>query len=551
MKLNIISLLLLLIATCSWGQVKNTSSSDEKQRIPIKPIVVEGEVTGVPDGALVFFSYNINKSYAYWHANGILADTVRNGKFHIEKKFIYKDLEDSEDNEKYSLVLNGGNLFVYAYPGSTVKVTGTPDPEFLNWRAESNHPLQKELNEYIDHRRKNVANVKKKIQEAYEADDVHDDLVEKLNREKDSIHVVAMLDFMKNRECDDVFADEVCRISNIAFFLKNEELSGKIRDFIKEKVPAEYNDNQAIILSKRYLAPSSGYLHVGDKMMDFTFYDRDDKVHKLSEFVGKKPVVLQFSTKGCGACHAIRPEIEEFYAKHKDEVEVITISMDNEKAWKSDEKVSWQDWNDHASGSTIGAKFPLQGYPYYVIISADGTISSTFLGNGELHEYFKTFQQPQAQQSTTGNQAKLYSPTKDFTFHDRKGKEHKLSDFKGKYIVLIFSYIGEPTLLEAKQVLDGFYKRNKDKVEVIDISIDSKEDWLAQKSTVSFHEWNDYNYALELSEYYGMKTSFVIIHPNGNILHMSRARLGSFFKELVEHVPDEEIKNLLEQKSRK
>ena len=549
MKQKIISILLLLIATCSWGQVKNTSSSDEKQRIPIKPIVVEGEVTGVPDGALVFFSYNINKSYAYSAANGILADTVRNGKFHIEKRFIYKDFEDSEDNEKYSLVLNGGNLFVYAYPGSTVKVTGTPDPEFLNWRAESNHPLQKELNEYIDHRRKNVANVKKKIQEAYEADDVHDDLVEKLNREKDSIHVVAMLDFMKNRECDDVFADEVCRISNIAFFLKNEELSGKIRDFIKEKVPAEYNDNKAIILSKRYLAPSSGYLHVGDKMMDFTFYDRDDKVHKLSEFVGKKPVVLQFSTKGCGACHAIRPEIEEFYAKHKNEVEIITISMDNVRAWKSDEKVSWQDWNDHASDSSIGAKFPLQGYPYYVIINSDGIISSTFLGNVELCEYFKTFQQPQAQQSTTGNQAKLYSPTKDFTLHDRKGKEHKLSDFKGKYIVLMFTYEGCEPCLEAMPILDGFYKRNKDKVEVIAISSVSKEDWLAEKSTVSFHEWNER--ASDIGLYYGLDTSFVIIHPNGNILHMSRARLGSFFKELVEHVPDDEIKNLLKQKSRK
>ena len=391
MKRNLISLLLLLIATCSWGQVKNTSSSDEKQRIPIKPIVIEGEVTGVPDGALVFFGYNINKSYAYSTANGILADTVRNGKFHIEKRFIYKDFKDSEDNEKYSLVLNGGNLFVYAYPGSTVKVTGTPDPEFLNWRAESNHPLQKELNEYIDHRRKNVANVKKKIQEAYEADDVHDDLVEKLNREKDSIHVVAMLDFMKNRECDDVFADEVCRISNIAFFLKNEELSGKIRDFIKEKVPAEYNDNQAIIMSKRYLAPSSGYLHVGDKMMDFTFYDRDDKVHKLSEFVGKKPVVLQFSTKGCGACHAIRPEIEEFYAKHKNEVEIITISMDNEEIWKKEKKVSWHDWNDHAFGTIVGSKFDIPGWPFYVIIRPDGIIGSTFLGTDKLQKYFNSF----------------------------------------------------------------------------------------------------------------------------------------------------------------
>ena len=548
-KILVIFFACVSVSLSSLAQSKGNTTSDEKQRIPIKPIVIEGEVSGVPDGTPVFFSYNINKSQSYSSANGILVDTVRNGKFRIEKKFIYKDLEDSEDNEKYSLLINRCGLFVYAYHGSTVKVTGTPDPEFLNWRAESDHPFQKELNEYIDHRRKNVANVKKKIREAYEAGDFDDDLVQKLNREKDSIHVVAMLDFMKNRECDDVFADEVCRISNIAFFLKNEELSGKIRDFIKEKVPAEYNDNQAIILSKRYLAPSSGYLHVGDKMMDFTFYDRDDKVHKLSEFVGKKPVVLQFSTKGCGACHAIRPEIEEFYAKHKNEVEIITISMDNERAWKSDEKVSWRDWNDHASDSSIGTKFDLSGYPYYVIINSDGIISSTFLGNVELREYFKTFQQPQAQQFTTSNQAKLYSPTKDFTLHDRKGKEHKLSDFKGKYIVLIFSYIGEPTLLEAKQVLDGFYKRNKDKVEVIDISRDSKEDWLAEKSTVNFHEWNER--ASDIGLYYGLDTSFVIIHPNGNILHMSRARLGSFFKELIEHVPDEEIKNLLKQKSRK
>ncbi len=547
MKRNIISLLLLLIATCSWAQDKNTSTSDEKQRIPIKPIVIEGEVTGVPDGAPVNFGFQINNSLEYTHGN-ILVDTIRNGKFRIEKKFIYKDLKDSEDNEKYLLFVNRCGLVIYAYQGSTVKVTGTPDRDGLKWRAESNHPLQKELAEYIDHRRKSVADIKKRIQEAYEADDVDDDLVQKLEREKDSIHAVAMLDFMKNRECDDVFADQVNSISIIAYYLKNEELKGKIRDLIKEKVPAEYNDNPSIIQARQVLAPSSGHLHVGDKMMDFTFYDRDDKVHKLSEFVGKKPVVIQFSTKGCGACHAIRPEIEDFYAKHKDEVEIITISMENEKTWKSDEKVSWQDWNGHVSGSAIETKFDLSAYPYYVIISSDGTISSTFAGNVELRDYFNTFQKPQAQQSSAGNQAKLYSPTKDFTLCDRKGKEHKLSEFKGKYIVLMFTYKGCEPCLEAMHILDGFYKRNKDKAEVISISLDDKNVWEKGKDTVSFHEW--YNYT-DMHYYYGLETYFVIIHPNGNILHMSRYRLGSFFKELMEHVPDEEIKNLLKQKSKK
>lgn len=553
MKLNKLSLLLLLIATCSWGQVKNTSSSNEKQRIPIKPIVVEGEVTGVPDGTPVHFGFQINNSNEYMDGN-ILVDTIRNGKFRIEKKFIFKDLEDSEDNENYILgITNFGmpiGMPIYAYPGLTVKVTGTPDRDCLNWRAESDHPLQKEFNIYQDYKKKMLASIRKKIQEAYEADNVDDELVEKLKREKDSIYVVSLLDFMKDRECNSVFAMEIYGMAYYATMtLGSEELSDRIRKFFSEKVTKEYNDNPQIIHAKRLLVPSSKHLHVGDKMMDFTFYDRDDKVHKLSEFVGKKPVVLQFSTKGCGPCHTIRPEIEEFYAKHKNEVEIITISMDNVRAWKSEEKVSWQDWNDHASDSSIGTKFDLSGYPYYVIINSDGIISSTFPGNVELREYFKTYQQPQAQQSTTGNQAQLYSPTKDFTLYDRKGKEHKLSEFKGKYIVLIFSYIGEPTLLEAKQVLDGFYKRNKDKVEVIDISRDSKEDWLAQKSTVSFHEWNER--ASDIGLYYGLDTSFVIIHPNGNILHMSRARLGSFFKELVEHVPDEEIKNLLKQKSGK
>ena len=100
MKLNIISLLLLLIAICSWAQDKNTSASDEKQRIPIKPIVIEGEVTGVPNGTPVNFGFQINNSLEYTHGN-ILVDTIKNGKFRIEKKFIYLDEEDNKDNVDY------------------------------------------------------------------------------------------------------------------------------------------------------------------------------------------------------------------------------------------------------------------------------------------------------------------------------------------------------------------------------------------------------------------------------------------------------------------
>ena len=93
----------MLIATCSWAQDKNTSTSDEKQRIPIKPIVIEGEVTGVPDGTPVEFEFRLGKYKYFYTANMI--DTIRNGKFHIEKKFIYKGIAEGkyDDNVDYSL----------------------------------------------------------------------------------------------------------------------------------------------------------------------------------------------------------------------------------------------------------------------------------------------------------------------------------------------------------------------------------------------------------------------------------------------------------------
>ena len=152
-----------------------------------------------------------------------------------------------------------------------------------------------------------------------------------------------------------------------------------------------------------------------------------------------------------------------------------------------------------------------------------------------------------AQQAASSGKAQLYSPMKDFTLYDRKGNEHKVSEFKGKYIVLLFTSQDCEPCSEAKSILDGFYSRNKDKAEVIAISADEKDSWLKETTNVSFHEWNDHNSAKDIGDYYGLNLCplFVIIHPNGNILHISKARLGGFFRDLNENVVDAEIDNIL------
>ena len=48
---------------------------------------------------------------------------------------------------------------------------------------------RREYNEYANYISKKLIPIKKKIQEAYEEDDVDDELIEKLKREKRSIHV--------------------------------------------------------------------------------------------------------------------------------------------------------------------------------------------------------------------------------------------------------------------------------------------------------------------------------------------------------------------------
>ncbi len=388
MKRNIISLLLLLIATCSWAQDKNTSASAEMQRIPIDPIIIDGDVTGVPDGTPVRFAFRIRRTDVYSTAHNTLVDTIRNGKFHIEKKFIYLDEEDNKDNVDYMVSINGCALCVYAYQGAKVKVTGSPDLPCLHWRADSNHPLQRETDEYKDYIRMLIKELDKKAPRDIESDS--DEMLEKVQRIRDSLYIVSMLDFMKNREYNSAFVNELWVIAFKAHKLDSEKLSDRIRNLIKEKVPVDYNDI-LVTRSKQELVPSSEYLHEGNKMIDFTLYDREDKEHKLSEFVGKKIVVLQFSTASCGPCQAIKPTIEEFYAKHKKEVEVITISCDDTETWKKGKKVSWPDWNDHASGSTIGSKLEIPGWPFYVIIKPDGIIGSTFLGTEEMRKYIATF----------------------------------------------------------------------------------------------------------------------------------------------------------------
>ena len=144
---------------------------------------------------------------------------------------------------------------------------------------------------------------------------------------------------------------------------------------------------------------------------------------------------------------------------------------------------------------------------------------------------------------------KIGEQMKDFTLFDREGSKHQLSDFKGKYTILEFTFVGCGGCVFIKPFLEEFYKRNKDKAEVIAIYKDTKENWIkeGQEHKVSYHEWSDPTFASEPVAAYDIKAypTFVIIDPNGKILDIKTG--GDGLLKALEYIPDAEVEKKLKE----
>lgn len=364
--------LFLLASVSLWAQRGRIPVADKSKEIPMKPVVVEGELTSIADGTPVQLGFRINKTNGFQTANNTLVDTIRNGKFRIEKKYLYKDFEEEDDNVSYSLIVEGIALPIFAYPGATVKVSGTPSMrmDVQTWKAESDHPLHKEFYDYVAYQQEVLSPIRKKIQAAYEEDDVDDDLIKRLEREKDSVNVVSLIDYMKDKKCNFVFTENLMHIAFLANKLGSKGLKDRIRNTLLPKIPAGYDDRY-LMFARQDLSIYEP-LQSGEQAKDFVLYDRKGKEHKSSEFRGKY-TVLEFTSVTCGPCLQVMPILDGFYKRNKGKVEVVAISVDPEEIWmKENNNVSFHEWNDHKCAVDIAAQYKTKGTPAFVILDPDG-----------------------------------------------------------------------------------------------------------------------------------------------------------------------------------
>ena len=175
----------------------------------------------------------------------------------------------------------------------------------------------------------------------------------------------------------------------------------------------------------------------------------------------------------------------------------------------------------------------------------------------KAHEIFKKIPQeamnePQVVETKAklnADRVQVGEQMKDFTLFDREGNKHQLSEFKGKYTILEFTERGCGGCVFIKPFLEEFYKRNKDKAEIIAIYNDTKENWIkeGQERKVSYHEWSDNTRSAEPVAAYDIKAypTFVIIDPNGKILDIKTG--GSGLLKALEYIPDAEVEKKLKE----
>lgn len=64
---------------------------------------------------------------------------------------------------------------------------------------------------------------------------------------------------------------------------------------------------------------------------DFTLQTPDGRTVRLSDYRGKKPVILDFWASWCHNCQRSMPKLSRWYDQYKDHVEVIGVNLAEEK----------------------------------------------------------------------------------------------------------------------------------------------------------------------------------------------------------------------------
>ena len=351
--------------------------------------VIEGQIKNAPKNAVVHLI-----RYEGMVLERLAKDTITNDSFSFREKTTGSGTEKlalvAENNGTGGMILN-----IWACPGSRVKVSS--DNMFAyTWDVESDIPEQITRQKFlapvrdlwIDAQRIDVQedSIKARLKAKGLSDSEKSRLKatrDSLKKAKQNIQDEIILKKSKTMAAMQVDDSWMLEFLNNAYMAKRSERED-VKNCVKElydKLPEKWRNTPHGKEAGNVIYPPSQFKK-GDIVDGFDLYDLNGNVHKFSDFRGKY-ILMDFWSYGCGACLMAIPELKEVAETYKDSIEVISMSIDNDKMWReATEKygVTGNNLNDRKGRTGIAAKFGIYGIPLFVLISPQGTFIEKWQG---------------------------------------------------------------------------------------------------------------------------------------------------------------------------
>ena len=165
------------------------------------------------------------------------------------------------------------------------------------------------------------------------------------------------------------------KMREAAALLSDNVRNGRMKTFYQKAIDNYEAQQQA--------EQQAGQLQAeGRPAPDFTLTDINGRPLALSSLRGKY-VVLDFWGSWCGWCIKGFPQMKEYYNKYRGKFEIVGIDCnDPEQKWRDAVKKHQLPWLHVYSprDSRVPADYGIQGFPTKIIISPDGKIVKTIVG---------------------------------------------------------------------------------------------------------------------------------------------------------------------------
>lgn len=298
-------------------------------------------------------------------------------------------------NASLTVQSNGAESLIFFVPGESLEITGPSVSDnswtvngsafYQKWREarEIFLPFYKEFDESTAKYNKGIAEGLDEKTLKEERNNANQDINQRMWKVAQQ-YIMSHLD-------DEVAATFLLRQNYTDIAPTIQKLSPDVRNG-RFKVYIDGLESMFSRLSKEIQASQSSSLELqeGKQAPDLTLKDINGNDFKLSSLFGKgKYVVVDFWGSWCTWCIKGFPKMKEYYTKHKDKLEIVGVACyDKEDKWKEAVSKYGIPWKNVFSGDgTAEVRFGATGYPYKVLISPDGKVVKSFLG--ETDDFYK------------------------------------------------------------------------------------------------------------------------------------------------------------------